>query len=46
MENVGADMFMLNNKLHPWIVDYHRKFSFVKLMDGVSADSLIKLWKW
>ena len=40
-EVVGADMFILNNKLYLSIVDYHSKFPFIKKTEDLSADSLI-----
>ena len=44
-ETVDKGLFMLNNKTYLYIVDYHSKLLAVKLMDGLSADSLIKMWK-
>ena len=42
-EILGADMFTLNSKAFLCVVHYHRKFPVVKVNDGLSADSLIKI---
>ena len=45
-KTVGADMFItfkLNHKTYFLIVDYHSKFSVMKLKDGHGTDSLIKM---
>ena len=34
-------MFTINNNNYLCIVDYHRKFSLIKKMEDLSADSLI-----
>ena len=41
MEVIGVDMFTLNIKNYPCIVDYHSKFLFVKNAEDMSVDSLI-----
>ena len=41
-KTVDADICMLNNKTYFCIVDYHSKFPVMKLMDGLSVDSVIK----
>ena len=38
---IDADMFTLNNKHYPSVVDYHSKFLIVKKTEDLSADSLI-----
>ena len=35
----------LNNKTYLCIVDYHRKFTVMKLTDVLNSDSLIKICK-
>ena len=40
-EFIGADMFTLHNKTYLHIVDYHSKFTVIKKMEDLSADSLI-----
>ena len=40
-EVIGMDMFTINNKNYLCIVDYHRKFTRVKKVEDMSADSLI-----
>ena len=41
-ETVGADIFMLKNKAYFCIADHQSKFLGAKIMDILSADSLIK----
>ena len=36
---------MLDNKTYLYNVDYHSKFTVVKLMDGLSADSVINQYR-
>ena len=38
-------MYMLSNKAHLCNADYHSKFPIMNLMDGLSADILIKMCK-
>ena len=40
-ECVTADIFTINNKHYPCIVDFHSKFLAVKQVKGFSADNLI-----
>ena len=40
-EEIGADIFTLNNKYYLSIVDYHSKFPIVKRAENTSAERLI-----
>ena len=40
-EVIRADMFTLSNKNYLCIVDYHSKFPIIKMVDGMSPESLI-----
>ena len=40
-EVLGADVFHFNNKNYLCVVDYHSKFPMVKILEGLSAESLI-----
>ena len=42
---IGVDMFQLNNKYYLCTVDCHSKFSEVKKVEGLSADSLVSTFK-
>ena len=44
-DSVGADIFIVNNKLYTFIVDYHSKFLVVKQVGEFSADKPIKNYK-
>ena len=41
----GADVFHFKNKHYLYIVDYNSKFPVIKRLEGLSADSLIKILK-
>ena len=40
-EVLGTDVFHFNSKNYLCIVDYHSKFPMVKILEGLSAESLI-----
>ena len=42
---LGTDIFHFNNKNYLCIVDYHSKFSIVKRMERLSAESLVTTTK-
>ena len=44
-EVLGADVFHFNNKDYLCIVDYHSKFPGVRILEGLSAESLIAVIK-
>ena len=44
-EVVGADVFVINNKTHLCIVDYHSKFPIVKNVNSLSADNQMQTAK-
>ena len=42
-EVVGADIFMINNKMLLCIVDYHSRFPVVKKGDNHAVDDLVQM---
>ena len=38
---IGADMFTLHNRNYNCIVDYHHSFPIIKMIEDLSADSVI-----
>ena len=41
-ESVGTDIFTINNKYYPSIVDYYTKLPVIKQVEGLSANNLIQ----
>ena len=47
MEVVAADIFMINNKMLLYIVDYYSKFSIVEKVGSLAADDqndISRIW--
>ena len=42
---VGADILVVNNRTHPCIVDFYRKFPEIKKVPGLSVDDLVHATK-